>query len=323
MTDEEVLTEEESEALLERSDSAEPADATGVQEPGEEFWEQVSLDRIPALETINEGLAEALAAVWGQLFRRTVVVSPQVPRHIDGRRLLGSIEFEESIRSFDLSVDAEQCLMIVQPDTVSAMVDICFGGAGSGKRSERLAALTEMERRLFGRFADAMRDALNDVWTRNGTVSLRDSDAPFDGSTHSLCETSARSVVCRFLFDVGQEQHHIEFVWPRALIDSLKRKAPKSLPASQAAGEPNWTQRISEEVHGARIELRAIIGGVSLRLHEISTAKTGDIIMTDELSKVCLLAGDQPVFEGTLGSHEGFNAVKIKQPWVQKHFGDN
>jgi flagellar motor switch protein FliM len=73
---------------------------------------------------------------------------------------------------------------------------------------------------------------------------------------------------------------------------------------------------------GAKIELRAVIGGIGIRLHEISNARTGDIIMTEPLNKVCLLSGSQPVFEGTLGSHEGFNAVKISQPYVQKRSGD-
>ena len=175
---------------------------------------------------------------------------------------------------------------------------------------------------MFVRFGDATRDVLTEVWSRNGSVTVRDSDEAFDASSHPLCDTGGRGVSCRFLFDIGQEQHVLEFIWSRALIDTLKRKAPKALPAAQASGDQNWSKRISEEVHGARVELRAIIGGVSLRLHEISKAKSGDIIMTDELSKVCLLAGDQPVFEGTLGSHEGFNAVKISRPWVRKRFGD-
>ena len=322
MANDEVLTDAESEAILEQPESQDATPVEGVQEPGSEFWEKVSTDRIPALEGMNAGLADALVESWQDLFSRRIVVSPQAPRYTDGRRLAQAIEFEQSVKSFDLQPIGEQGLLIVQPDTVSAMVDICFGGPGSGGRSERLAALTGMERRLFVRFCDRIHDSLKSVWGAHSDMQLEDSEQPFDVSMHSLCEPGAHSVVCRFLFDVGQEQHHLDFVWPQEMINRLNAMAPRALPSAKQNDGPNWPDRISEDVKAARIEVRAVIGDISVRLHEISTAKTGDIIMTEQLDKVCLIAGSQPVFVGTLGSHEGNNAVKISKPYVRNRAGE-
>lgn len=322
MSDEEVLTEEESDALLDQSADSAPAASDAVLEPDDNFWEQVSVDRNPALELLNAGIADGLVRVWHKLFSREIVVSPQLPANTDGRKISTAIIFEESIRSFNLQPVESQCLLILQPDTVSAMVDICFGGPGSGTRSERLAALTGMERRMFARFCDGLRDELNDVWRAGGELALEDTGESFDSAAHPLCEAGNRSVTSRFLFDVGPDQHSLEIVWPQELTAVLNAKALKSLPAASAGREVDWSGRIGEQVKGANLELRAVIGDISVRLHEISKAKSGDVIMTDQIEKVRLYAGPRPVFEGKLGSHEGFNAVKITRPYIQNRSGD-
>ena len=322
MADDEVLTEEESDALLEQSADSDAPPVPAIQDPGDDFWEQVSRDRIPALDTLNAGIADTLLDVWKSTFGREIVVTPQLPRLTDGRRMAAAIEFDETVGSFELSQSGQQCLLVLQPDTVSAMVDICFGGPGSGARSERLAALTEMEGRLFERFTEALHKALNDTWRATPELSLQESEQAFDSSSHALCDPGVRAVICRFVFDIGQQQHAIDFVWPQRLVDSLSSSAPKALPASGAGSGPDWSGQIATQVKGARLELRAVIGGISVRLHEISSAKAGDIIMTEQLDRIFLYAGAQPVFEGTLGSHEGFNAVKISRPYIQKRSGD-
>ncbi|MGD8324992.1 MAG: FliM/FliN family flagellar motor switch protein [Gammaproteobacteria bacterium] len=319
---EEVLTDEESDALLEQSAERARSPQSGVHDVGEEFWEQVTPGRIPTLETINAGIADALTELWQTMFRRKILVSAQLPLQTNGRRLVESIEFEDGVKSFDVQTRNEQCLLVVQPETISSMVDLCFGGTGRSRSGQRPAALTEMEKRLYARFCDGIRERLNEQWRIGGDVTFQESAQPFDSSMHSLCEPGARSVSSRFVFDIDQNEHSIEFFWSQGTIDGLIRGAPKALPAAAQGDDKYWSKRIGEELKGAKIELRAVIGGIGIRLHEISNARTGDIIMTEPLNKVCLLSGSQPVFEGTLGSHEGFNAVKISQPYVQKRSGD-
>jgi flagellar motor switch protein FliM len=321
MSDADILTEEESEALLEQSEQTE-VPAKGVHEPGADFWELVAPDRIPEFEAISEEIAEAVSRIWAQMFGRGVVVTELAARRQTGRAIARDISFEQGVRSFDLEGRGEQCLLLVQPDTVSAMVDLCFGGKGEGKRSERLSGLTEMEARLFARFCDGMRDRLTEVWRKRANCSLSDSAEEFSVSGHSLCESGARVVVSPFEFDIGQNQQRIELIWPATLIDKLRERKAPALPAAQQRPELDWATRMREEVRGAKIEVRAVIDGIPLRLHQISSARSGDIIMTEPLDKVRLLAGNKAVFEGTLGTHNGLNAVKISQPFRQKRSGD-
>ena len=322
MSEEEVLTEEESEALLEQSDDTEIEDAGGVREPGSEVWEQVALNRIPALDAINDELADALALAWKRVFQREVILTSRPPQRLGGRAFGKRVVLDQSITAFEIKGRDEQGLFAVQPDTVSAMVDICFGGVGDSPRSDRLRELTEMEKRLLRRFTDAVTQATGEILQRRNGFVLATVDKPFEVDASPLCEFSARLVVCAFSFDIGETEHSLEFVWPAAFIDHLRSQAPKSLPNARKAAAPSWDTQLSEDVQGARVEVRAVIGSIPVRLHQISRAKTGDIILTEPLTRVRLLAAGKPVFEGTLGTHNGFNAVKIAQPCKRKHSGD-
>jgi flagellar motor switch protein FliM len=322
MSEDEVLTAEESDALLQQSDDAAIVIGGGVRDPDDDFWEQVAVDRNPEFEAINEALAEVLVAVWVRLFRREIVVNIQPPQRRSGREIAKVIDFEDGVCCFDIPSENEHCMFVVRPDTVSAMVDICFGGAGGGKRSERLSELTEMEKRLLIRFKDAMRDAVNEVLRVRARIVLQDSEKAFEAATHPLCEFNSRTTVSSFTFDIADCEHRVDFVWPSAFIDSLRSAQLRALPNTRERLEPDWSKRISEDLQSARIEVRAVIGGIPIRLNQISQAKRGDVIMTDSLDKVCLFAGGKPVFEGTLGTHKGFNAVKITRPFVQRRFGE-
>ena len=153
-------------------------------------------------------------------------------------------------------------------------------------------------------------------------AAVQISEEEFSVADHPLCDSGAAAVLSRFEFDIGEVAHGVEFIWPAAMIDALKGRKVKALPAAQANPELEWATRLRQEVRGARVEVRAVIDGITLRLHQISRAKTGDIIMTEPLDKVRLLAGDQPVFVGTLGTHNGLNAIKISQPYQRRRSGD-
>ena len=84
----EVLTPEESEALLEQgAAAADSMSAGGVRTLELDYWEHVTPDRIPALETINADIAESLSAIWQRMFKRPIVASALESRWIKGREL--------------------------------------------------------------------------------------------------------------------------------------------------------------------------------------------------------------------------------------------
>jgi flagellar motor switch protein FliM len=321
-SNDQVLTAEEAEALLEQGGASASHDASGVRVLDQAYWEQITPDRIPALEAINADLAESLNEIWQRLFKRSIVASAAEARWIKGRELPALVPNEACVAMIDVQPENEQCLLVVQPDTISAMVDLFFGGTGSSRRSERLTELTQMERRLARRFAEALVDALRTAWKRHGQTTFKLSAEDFELASHPSAAGASKSYVCAFSFDVAELSHRVELVWPASVVHRLKAQRKVALPAAKSRPDLDWSTRLREDVKDARIELRAVLGEMPIKLADIARARPGDIISTEPLTNVRVYAGDKPVFEGTLGTHRGFHAVKIRHAVNKRMFGE-
>ena len=296
--------------------------AGGVRTLELDYWEHVTPDRIPALETINADIAESLSAIWQRMFKRPIVASELESRWIKGRELAAHVPDEECVTVIDVQPDNEQCLLVLQPDTISAMVDLFFGGTGASRRSERLTQLTQMERRLARRFAEAFVESLRTLWKRHGQANFKLSAEEFELQSHAFSAGSAKTYVTAFAFDVAELNHRCELVWSGTVVQKLKAQKKAALPAAKARPEHDWATRLREDVKDARIELRAVLGELPIKLRDISGARPGDIIPTEPLTNVRVYAGDKPVFEGSLGTHRGMHAVKIRHAVNRKVFGE-
>ena len=124
-------------------------------------------------------------------------------------------------------------------------------------------------------------------------------------------------------FDIGENAHSIEIVLPESAVDSLRKPRVKAIGSPQKQSALDWSARLREDIKDARVVLRAVLGETPITLRRIANAQPGDIITTDALSSVKIYAGHKAVLAGTLGTHRGFNAVKISGPVNQKLFGDD
>lgn len=321
--DENILTPEESDALLEASDGEVlAAGQTGVREIEPSYWEQVRPDRIPAFDSINADVAVGLAKLWAQHYKTAIVVSAEPVRAQAWRDLAERTADAPCVSLIEFKTQGRRGLVILQPDTVSAMVDLYFGGAGDTLRSSNLGPLTEMEQRQLQRFVDALIQTLREAWSRYGRFEINRCADEYEPDIAPLCAPSEPVVTTLFLFALGDIEHRIEIAIPAVLAQQLKAHSRPSLPGARQRPGLDWHERLREDVKEARIELRAVLGGSTVALADIANAKLGDIISTEPLTRVCVYAGAKAVFEGTLGARGGFNAVKISQAINKRLLGD-
>jgi flagellar motor switch protein FliM len=321
--DGDILTPEESNALLEASeaDAQVPAES-GVREIEPTYWEQVRPDRVPAFDAINVDVAEGLEKLWRQQYKTAIVVSAEPIRTQSWRELAERTADAPCVSLIEFKTQGRRGIVVLQPDTISAMVDLYFGGAGDMPRSSNLGELTEMERRQMQRFADAFVQTLREAWSRYGRFEINRSPDEYEPDVAPLCAPSEPVVSTLFLFVLGDREHRIEVCVPAALVQQLKAPARPALPGARQRPGLDWQARLREDVKEARVELRAVLGGSTVTLADIAKAKLGDIIATEPLTRVSVYAGSKAVFEGTLGARGGFNAVKISQAINKRSLGD-
>jgi flagellar motor switch protein FliM len=323
-TEEKILSEAESDALLAESDPGDSVDRNvaeaGVRDVDHSQWEQVALDRIPSFEAINDDIAEAVDSVWADLCRKSIVTSPKGFQKRLWRDYLRELQAPLNVNLIEIQPRGELGLVVLRPETVYAMVDLFFGGTAHGDRQPGLTQLTQMEARLGQRFTAELTAPMQEAWSHHTAIELKPSETVFDPDTTPIASPSDQVVVVSFGFEVRDAAHVIEVVWPARLVDVLKAERFKSSVVGK--GQSNWSEKMSEDLQAADVELRAVLGEVRVKLGDIVDAEPGDILTCESLTEVKIYAGDRPILEGSLGAHRGHNAVKVKSPVLQKYFGE-
>ena len=328
MEAEEVLTEEESEALREEAlDTGDSDEATaregGVRDLHIDHWDRVTANRIPVLDAVNEQVAGAVADVWSQLTQRSIEVVAQPCEPMVWRAYTRNLEIPTSLNVCHIKVNGLRALITLKVDTVFAMVDQYFGGDGKLVPDTRPTPFTPMEIRLVGKFVAQLTERMKEIWRGYCDLDFQPLAMATNVESAAIVGNSDFIFPTRFAFELAEEQHVIDVVLPAALIEPLRYLQPVAQTSESKSQQRQWSSRIREDVQEAKILLRAVLGETIIRLGDLSKARVGDIIPTEPPGMVTIYAGNQRVLEGKFGTHKGRNAVKISKPTNRNVLGVN
>ena len=122
--------------------------------------------------------------------------------------------------------------------------------------------------------------------------------------------------VCVTGFDLtlSGRDFRFEIVLPESVVEPIRHLRDAGQPDQAEADSRRWSSRLKADVQDAHVSLRAVLARTEISLRDLTLAKPGDIIPTDLLPAVLLYAGDTPLVEGTFGSFQGRNAVRVTKP---------
>lgn len=326
MDPKELISDEESQALR---NTAPPGDsATGspqpdgqVQELHADHWERILAGRVPALESIAERMVSLLKGTGRKFFRRNVEVASESARSIRWGTYARRLPVPTSLNVVELKPLKLKGVISLSADFVFVLVDLFFGGDGKGERAADLADLTPMEHRMTRKFIDAVAADLKDAWRPFIDLDF----ALVQSETNPIFALVAAATdvvsITRFAFIIDDREHSFEVILPATLVDPIRFLRDAGVAGAQG-GAQSWRTRLREDVQEARVSLRAVLSQSSINLRDFVNAKPGDVIATELPASITLLAGDQPLLEGTFGSFQGRNAVRINKPVNRKVLGE-
>jgi flagellar motor switch protein FliM len=326
MDPKDLISEEESQALR---DGASPALSTSdtpqpegqVQELHADHWERILAGRVPALESIAERMVSLLKATGRKFFRRNVEVATAPARSIRWGTYARRLPVPTSLNVLEIKPLKLKGVVSLSADFVFVLVDLFFGGDGRGERAADQADLTPMEHRLTRKFVDAIAADMKEAWRPfiDLDFSLLQSETnPIFASVAAATDIVS---ITRFSLVLDDREHVFEVILPAALIEPSRFLRDASAAGTQNSAQ-KWQSRLREDVQEARVSLRAVLSESPISLRDVVNAKPGDVIATELPATITLLAGDQPLLEGTFGSFQGRNAVRINKPVNRKMLGE-
>lgn len=316
MEPKEILSDAEAEALREDAAGAPPGrEPEGrVVDVHTDHWERIAADRVPALESIGERMASLLKISSRHLFRQAVEVTSRPARDERWGNYARRLSVPTSLNVLDIRPLNLKGVVCLDPEFLFVLVDFFFGGDGRGNRPEEAGEFTPIEVRLARKFVgDLVRD-LREAWKpfidldfQLGASEISPIFAAVAGASDPVCVTG-------FELAVAGRSFQLDIVLPAALIEPIRHLRDAGQANHAQADSQRWRSRLKADVQDARVALRAELARTEITLRDVALARPGDVIQLELPPTLTLYADGTPLLEGTFGTLQGRNAVRITRP---------
>ncbi len=319
MNEEEVLSQDEIDALLDGVDKGDVATEGEPQSPPEvTSYDFASQDRIvrgrlPTLEMINERFARQYRKSLFNMTRRSSELTVKGVEMLKFSDYMQTLEVPTSLNFIKIKPLRGTALMVFEPDLIFSVVDNFFGGSGRMPakvegREFTPAELQVTQKMLQQAFAD-----FQEAWLTIMPLEFEFTQHEINPQFANIVSPSEHVLVSRFgisLNGVGGDMH---LTIPYSMIEPIREQLDAGVQSDRMERDEHWTRALREQIQDAPVCISSVLTNTQIPLRALSSLKAGDIIPIDIPKTVDICAEDVPVFRGRYGVCEGHNAVKITE----------
>lgn len=314
----EVLNQEEVDALIKGVDNGVVATASDQAQPGQvrpfdlASQGRVVRGRMPTLELICERFARQLRANLFNMLRRTAEVSVTPVRVQKFGEYAQALPVPSSLNMIKLEPLRGTALLVLDGKLVFALVDSFFGGNGRYAKIEG-REFTATETRVIQMVLRQALTELRDAWSLCAEIKAEYLSSEVNPSFANIVSPSEIVVVSAFKIDLEGGGGELHVTMPYSMIEPIRDRLDATIGGERTQRDERWSAMLREEIEEAEVELAPLLGNATLTLGRLVDLKPGDVIPCDFDGNVTLLAEGIPVVRGSYGASRGQQAVKIVQ----------
>lgn len=317
MSEEQIITQDEMDALLSGVSEGEVEAETGTPEPSGEVTEydfvhpQHQLeDSLPVLHVINEKMAKALAPAL------SLVVHKPVDVEVISVDMLKYSEYAEgltagtSLNRVKLHPLTGSAMFNIEPAITLIMVDVFFGGLGKAHQGPLERDYTGTEHRIIRKVLDASFNCVTAAW-----AETYDFHPEFIRSESSLRANSPSNpaevmITTRFKLTMASGEGEFHIAMPYSMIEPIRPYLISSIerkPVFDAA----WSNLFAERIMDAEIDINGILDRSEISLGDLLNMTDGDLIPIGQNRSAEFYAEHLRLFDAMIGVSNGRVSAKL------------
>ncbi len=317
MASEDILSQDEIDALLHGVEGGDLADEADGAAPGEvrafdfESQERIVRGRMPTLEMINERFARLFRIGLFNMLRRTPEVSVSGVEMMKFGEYVHTLYVPTSLNIIRIQPLRGSALCIVDPKLVFVLVDNFFGGDGRFYTKIEGREFTSTELRVVRMVLDQAFSDLQEAWAPVMPVEFEYLNSEVNPQFANIVSPSEVVVICRFQveLDGGGGEFHVTI--PYTNIEPIREQLNAGVQSDRNEVDERWTRSLREEMKTADVELSSTLTRIQISLRDLRRLKAGDVIPCDLPDTVTLEAEGIPIFRGRFGQSDGHVAIKV------------
>ena len=333
MSDMDLLSQDEIDALLHGVDDGDVETEAGVDAPDGEAsnYDFQSQDRIirgrmPTLEMVNERFARYFRISLFNFLRRSSEIS------ISGIQML---KFSEYVHSLFVPTNLNivkikplrgSALFVFDPSLVFTIVDTYFGGSGKFHNKVEGREFTATEMRVVRIVLDIVFKDLMKAWEPVLKLEYEYVNSEVNPQFANIVSPTEVMVVSTIHLELEGGGGDIQFSLPYTMLEPIRELLDAGIQSDRGDTDARWKSTLRNDIKTAEVDMHSVLLKQEMSLKDVLSFKEGDIIPIDLPEQVMIESGEMPLFRGKLGvSHDHF-AVKLQEKMereeVQNVFDD-
>lgn len=318
MSDKEVLSQDEIDALLTSVDSGDVDTAQGTEvedAPDIRLYDLTANDRVvrgrlPTLELLGEKFARQLRVDLQNLLKYPLEVGAGGVQILDYGDYVTTLYVPTSITIANITPLAGHGMVVIDAKLVSRMVDQFFGGDGRNISVEG-RDFTPTEKRVIERILELIYRDLAAAWSDVLPVTLSTDSAEINPALINLFSDDDVMMVNTYHIELESGGGEIHITIPYAALEPYKDVLDASFRVEEISRNDNWTPALQRQLLDCDVPLRCSVGGKELRLRELMGLQVGDFIGIDMPEEHLVYASEVPAFYARLGESKGSLALEV------------
>ncbi|MEJ2691621.1 MAG: flagellar motor switch protein FliM [Candidatus Thiodiazotropha sp.] len=310
MSANDLLSQEEIDALLHGVDSGDVATESEVsEEGGVNSYDFTSQDRIvrgrlPTLEMINERFARLFRTSLFNMLRRTADLAVSGIQMQKFSEFVHSLFVPTSLNMIRVPPLRGKGLFVIDPKLVFSVVDNYFGGTGRFHTNIEGRDFTPTENRVVQLLLKRAFDDLTQAWRPVFRVLFEYSGSEVNPQFANIVSPSEVVVVTSFHVDLESGGGDFHICMPYSMVEPIRELLDAGVQSDRGERDERWEHSLREEILGAQVEISSKLAEVQMPVKRLAG-----------LGKV--EAADVPVVKARLGVTDGNYSLKVTR-WIEK-----
>ena len=326
MSEKDVLSQEEIDALMHGVDSGDVETEEGTAVAGEvRPFDIASQDRIvrgrmPTLEMMNERFARYLRVGIFNMLRRTAEISVRGVEMMKFQDYMRSLHVPTSLNLISVKPLRGTSLLVLNAKLIFTIVDTYFGGTGRLYTRIEGREFTPVETRIIERLRNRIFEDLAEAWKPVMEVDFVFNNMEVNPQFANIVSPSEIVVVNRFGIDLEGTTGELHLTLPYSSVEPIRELLDSGMASDQMQKDERWLHALREEIRDAEVEMSVELARKKLRVRDLVKLRAGDVIPI-ELPDLALVSVEGvPCFHGGVGMSRDRYAVKINRK-ARRHRG--
>ncbi|MEQ8799376.1 MAG: flagellar motor switch protein FliM [Salinisphaeraceae bacterium] len=317
-SDEEILSQDEIDALLHGVDSGAVDTDPVPSRPGEvQQFDLATQDRIvrgrlPTLEMINERFARAFRISLFNMLRRSPELNVVGVENQKYAEYLQTLYVPSNLNMVRVRPLRGTALIVFEPRLVFTLVDNFFGGDGRYQTKIEGREFTPTEMRVVRLLLDKAFTDLIEAWAPVMDIEFEHVQSEMNPHLATIVSPSEVVVVSRFHVELEGGGGQVHVTLPYAMLEPIRELLDAGIQSDRKERDEGWAAALREQIKDAEVDVSSVLLQKRIKLGELVRLKAGDILPIDLPPDVALQVEGIPTFRCQFGNSRGNNALQIK-----------